>query len=187
MKENRIGLYCGSFSPLHVGHVGIINEVLKEDLVDNVIVVPTKDYWDKKIAIPYNLRVKCLKTIESDKIIIDEDVDDSNAPNTYSLLERLKTKYPRSSFKLIVGADNLPSFDKWVNYQYLLDNYEFIVMNREGLNPLEDLRRLNKNDYSILKCDNFNVSSTFIRENIDKIEVIKDLISDEVLKILKDK
>lgn len=186
MKRNRIGLYCGSFSPLHIGHIGIIQEVLNEDLVDKIIVVPTKDYWDKKIAIDFSTRVKCLKTIESEKIIIDSDELDSNAPNTFTLLERLKTKYPDAIFKLIVGADNLPSFNKWVNYQYLLDNYEFIVMNREDLNTKKYLKDLNKKDYQILKCDNFDVSSTFIRENINNPQAIKGLISEEVLKILQD-
>lgn len=183
--KNRIGLYCGSFSPLHIGHIGIIEEVLKEGLADKVIVVATKDYWDKKIAIDYDTRIKCLKTIESDQIIIDDDPTDSNTPSTYSLLENLKLKYPESEFKLIVGADNLPAFDKWINYKYLLDNYGFIVMNRDGYDPINDLAKLNKKDYDILNCQNFNVSSTFIRENLNNEELIKDLIDEKVLNILR--
>lgn len=185
MRNKTMGLYCGSFAPLHNGHIGIIKEVLKEKLVDKLIVVPTSDYKYKKVVMDFDLRLKSLKTIESEDIIIDSDIDDSEAPNTYTLLERLKDKYPDYKFKLILGADLLSRINIWVKSDYLLNNYEFIVMKREGYDINKLMNNLNKKDYSILKCDNFNVSSTFIRDNLDNPELIKDLIPLEILEIIK--
>ena len=182
---NNIALYCGSFSPLHNGHIRIINEVLKQGLADKLIVVATFDYWNKKISIPYELRLKCLKTIEDENIIIDDDIKDSSSSSTYELLKRLEKKYPNSQFKLVLGADNLASFSLWINYKYLLEHYPFVIMKRNDYDIESKMKELNKKDYVILDCEQCNVSSSFIRSNINNHLLIKDLLPEKVLKILK--
>lgn len=181
----RIGLYCGSFAPVHNGHIGIVKQTLKEDIVDKIIIVPTKDYWNKTISIPFEKRVECLKLFEDETIIIDDDEKDCFTPNTYTLLENLKEKYPNDQLYLMIGADNLPLFKNWVNSEYLLKNYPFIIMNREGYDTKKELKKLNKKDYFLLNCDNFNVSSTYIRENIENYDKLKEMISFDVYQIIK--
>ena len=180
----RIGVYCGSFAPVHLGHIGIVRQALKEKAADMVIIVPSSDYWNKKVAIDLDTRIKCLKVYESENIIIDEDPEDLEAPYTYVLMERLLKKYPDDELCLMLGADNLTKFKDWKNSQYLLDNYPFIVMNRDDLNCEELLKQLNKEDYFLLHCDNFDISSTFIRENLDNYELIRDMVDKEVVDIL---
>ena len=84
----------------------------------------------------------------------------------------------------MLGADNLVKFMQWKNAQYLLDNYHFVVMNRDELSCEELLNNLNKKDYSILHCANFDVSSTYIRDNLNNYELIKDMVDKEVVDIL---
>lgn len=180
----KIGVYCGSFAPVHLGHIGIVKQALKEKVVDKVIIVPSSDYWNKKVAIDLNTRIKCLKVYETEDIIIDEDPKDLEAPYTYILLDQLKEKYPDDELCLMLGADNLVKFMQWKNAQYLLDNYHFVVMNRDDLNSDELLNEMGKKDYSLLHCDNFDVSSTYIRENLNNYELIKDMVDKEVVEIL---
>ena len=143
------------------------------------------DYWNKKISIPYEVRLKCLKTIENENIIIDDDINDSKSSSTYELLKKLEKKYPDCQFKLVLGADNLASFSLWINYKYLLEHYPFIIMKRNDYDIESKMKELNKKVYVILDCEQYDVSSTFIRNNINNHLLIKDLLPEEVLKILK--
>ncbi|MDO4197913.1 MAG: adenylyltransferase/cytidyltransferase family protein [Erysipelotrichaceae bacterium] len=181
----RTAVYCGSFAPVHLGHIGIVKETLKEKLADRVIIVASSDYWNKKVAIDLDTRLKCLKLYESEDIIIDDDIKDNEAPNTYTLFEQLKIKYPEDELCLMLGADNLPRFANWVNAQYLLDNYPFIVMNRDDYDTVDLLNKLYKKDYFILNCDNFDISSSYIREHLDDYCLIKDMIDEEVVEIIR--
>ena len=180
-----LGVYCGSFAPVHNGHVGIIDEVLKEGLAEKVIVVATGDYWYKKIAIPLKKRLDCLKLIEKENIIIDEDIDDCNTQYTFDLLGRLKKKYPEAELKLILGADNLKNFRQWYHSEDLLKDYPFIIMEREGYEAAELMADLGKKDYEILKCERFDISSSYIREHLDDEELIREWLPEGVLNILK--
>lgn len=181
----KIGVYCGSFAPVHLGHIGIVKETLKEKYADKVIIVPSNDYWNKKVAYDINTRLKCLKFYESEDIIIDDDMDDINTKYTYDLLLRLKDKYPEDELCLMLGADNMVNFDKWYKSEELLKDYEFIIMNRDDINVLAHLERLDKKTYKILNCDNFNVSSTYIRENLNNFSLLEGLVDKEIVEILK--
>ena len=183
----KIGVYCGSFAPVHLGHIGIIEETLKEGLADKVIVVASSDYWNKKVAFDINTRLECLKLYANENIIIDEDPVDLDAPYTYVLLNQLSKKYPDDTLCLMLGADNLVSFSRWKEYEYLLNNYPFIVMNRDDLNTESLLEDLHKKDYAVLNCDNFDVSSTYIRENIDDYKKLEGLVDTRVLNIINRK
>ncbi len=181
----RLGVFCGSFAPLHNGHTTIIRSALEQSLCDRVIVVPTGDYWDKKVSFSLDVQIECLKLFENENIIIDDDTNDNRCQYTYDLLENLKKKYPEDELYLILGADNLLKFEKWYRYQDLLDNYHFIVMKRNGIDTTEVLERLGKKTYSILECEEINISSTYIRENLSHPELIKGMVDERVIKIIK--
>jgi len=181
----RLGVFCGSFAPLHNGHVAIIKEVVKQELCDKIIVVPTGDYWDKVVSIPLNVQIGCLKLFEDENTIIDDDVNDNKTRYTYDLLENLKHKYPEYELALVLGADNLLRFDKWYRYQELLDNYHFIIMNRNDIDTLAELKRLNKENYSILNLEEIDISSTYIRQNLNHPEKLEGMIDNRVLEIIK--
>ena len=180
----KIGVFVGSFNPVHKGHMRIVNYVL-EKYLDKVIVIPTGNYWNKQDLLDVNHRINMLKTYENERIIIDEE--NNNIQYTYQVLKNLNKKYPNEELYLIIGADNIVSFDKWKNYEELL-NYNLIVVNRSDIDIKYHLNRLNKKDKYIIteNLPNINLSSTYIRENIRNIKKINDKIDIEVLKYINE-
>ena len=180
----KIGVFVGSFDPVHKGHIIIINYLL-EKYLDKVIVVPTGNYWNKKDLTHIYHRINMLKIYQNEKIIIDEE--NNELEYTYEVLDSLNKKYKEDELYLIIGADNIVSFDKWVNYQKLL-NYNLIIINRSDINIKYYLNKMNKNDKYIITDElaNINISSTFVRENIKNIININDKIDKDVIKYIKD-
>ena len=146
----RIGVYCGSFNPVHKGHIKIVRTALKKDLLDKVLIVATGNYWDKQNLPPVRDRIRMLKYFDNDKIIIDETHNDIQY--TYQLFRVLKKEYPDDQLVLIIGRDNIPNFTRWKRYRELL-KYDFIVIPREDIDS-EDLdammQEMGKTNYTIM-------------------------------------
>lgn len=183
----RVGIYCGSFAPVHKGHIKFVREILKSKLVDKVLIVPTKSYWDKEIKIPLKERINMLKFYETKKIEIETKLN--NVASTYEGFTKYQKKHLDDKLYLIIGADNLIQFEKWINYQYLLDNYPFIIIKRDemGIKFIKDkMKSLNKEDYSILDIPTIDISSTYIRDNFNSPKLLKNKIDPRVYKYLKE-
>ena len=159
----RLGVYFGSFNPVHRGHMQIVYRLLSENLVDKVIVVATMEYWGKTQLMPLEKRLAMLKLYGNENIIIDET--HNHAEKTYQLFRQLKEENPEDELFFIIGADSLNRFDQWVNYEELL-TYTFIVVERDGIDIEAAMKRLKKRDYLIMRKVR-DVSSTFIREHLD--------------------
>ncbi|MBR2746731.1 MAG: nicotinate (nicotinamide) nucleotide adenylyltransferase [Erysipelotrichaceae bacterium] len=181
----RIGVYCGSFNPVHKGHIKIVREVLKKDLADKVLIVPTGNYWDKQNLPPVVHRIKMLRYFENDNIMIDDVHNDIQY--TYQLFRALREEHPEDQFILIIGRDNIPTFDRWKEYKELLQ-YDFIIIPREDIDS-DDLESLmkgyGKSNYTILPVRNINFSSSFIRQNIDDYEKIRYCTDKRVYNYMK--
>ncbi len=181
----RIGVYCGSFNPVHKGHIKIVREALKKGLVDKVLIVPTGNYWDKQNLPPVALRIRMLRYFENDRIIIDDVHNDIQY--TYQLFRVLQEENPDDQLVLIIGRDNIPTFNRWMEYKELLQ-YDFIVIPREDID-VEDLHELmkgyGKDNYCILQVRNINFSSSFIRENMDDYEKIRHCTDKRVYNYMK--
>ncbi|MBO7698664.1 MAG: nicotinate-nicotinamide nucleotide adenylyltransferase [Erysipelotrichaceae bacterium] len=180
----RIGIYCGSFNPVHKGHIRIVNQCLEQSLVDVVFIVPTGNYWYKTDLMDLNKRIHMLRFYEDRKIRVADQY--SEYQYTYQIFEKLEEDYPYDEKILILGADNLEKFDEWMNYEYLL-KFEFIIIRRNDLDQdyVENrMKQLGKENYKILNIDNIDISSTYIRENLDDYDKIKDLIDLEVYQFL---
>lgn len=182
----RIGIYCGSFAPVHKGHIKFVREILKSKLVDKVLIVPTKSYWDKEIKISLKDRINMLKLYETKKIEIETKLN--NVESTYEGFTKYQNKHPDDQLYLILGADNLLEFEKWINYQYLLDNYPFIIIKRDKLGSKyikNRMKELNKKDYEILDIPTLNISSTYIRDNLNNPKLLKNKLDPKVHQYLK--
>ena len=180
----RIGIYCGSFNPVHKGHIRIVNQCLEQSLVDVVFIVPTGNYWYKTDLMDLNKRIHMLRFYEDRKIRVADQY--SEYQYTYQIFEKLEEDYPYDEKILILGADNLEKFDEWMNYEYLL-KFEFIIIRRNDLDQdyVENrMKQLGKENYKVLNIDNIDISSTYIRENLDDYDKIKDLIDLEVYQFL---
>ncbi|MDO5440540.1 MAG: nicotinate (nicotinamide) nucleotide adenylyltransferase [Erysipelotrichaceae bacterium] len=183
----KIGIYSGSFAPVHKGHIKIVREVLKSKSVDKVLIVPTKEYWDKKINYSLKDRINMLKLYETKHIEIDTKLNNTNG--TYELLSKYQSKHPNDEFYLILGADNLTQFEKWINYRKLLE-YPFIIIKRDkqGCSYIKKrMKELNKTNYIILDIPNIEISSTFIRENINNPKLLRNKIDPRVYNYIKNK
>ena len=184
-KRPRVGVFVGSFDPIHKGHMHIIKYLLQYNLVDKIIVVPTGDYWSKSMEASLEDRIQMCKLIQSKKIEISTTLN--KYEYTYQVLEELEKKYPMDYLFLIMGADNIIHFDKWKNIDHLLE-YNIIVVNRDNIDINEYVEKFNKKDNFIVldDFDFLSISSTYIRSNIES-ENAKEFLDEKVLNYIKDK
>ena len=160
----RLGVYIGSFNPVHNGHIKLVNYLLDNNYVDKILIVATQGYWDKTNLVDINKRIDMLKIFKNDKIIIDEL--HNSLEYTYELMRELSKEY-NDELYLIIGADNIIDFDKWKNYEELL-NYKIIVMNRNNIDIKSYIKKYNTSNFIVVNDYDFlNVSSTEIRNNLN--------------------
>ena len=162
----KLGLYVGSFNPVHDGHIKVINYLIDNNIVDKVLALPTPNYWDKHDLIDVEDRINMLKFFENDKIIIDE-VHMYNQ-FTYQVMDSLEKDYPNDEFILIIGADNIIAFDKWMHYEDLLKR-KIIVVNRDNIDISSYIEKYEMKDNFIVvqDFDYIDTSSTNIKNDLN--------------------
>ena len=162
----KLGLYVGSFNPVHNGHVKVINYLLDHNLVDKVVVLPTPNYWDKQDIIDVKHRVNMLKFFERENVIIDDK--HNGYPYTYQVIDSIREDDKDDELYLVIGSDNLEKLHLWKNIDQILQNK--IIVLRRGDNPIEEyLEKFDKTKFIIV--DDFeylDVCSTDIRNGIYK-------------------
>lgn len=178
----KIGVYVGSFNPVHKGHIRIARRCLEEKLVDEVMIIATGNYWQKNDLLPLEKRIEMLELVKEEGMIIDHRYNEY--PYTHQIFEQLEKDYADASFSLIIGADNLPRFKEWQEYQFLL-KYDFLVVRRKGTDIEENMSRLNKTNYTILDLEEIPISSTYIRDHLDDYEDVKEMLDRRVYDCLK--
>jgi nicotinate-nucleotide adenylyltransferase len=164
----RIGVYVGSFDPIHTGHISVMNYLINNNYLDKIIILPTYDYWEKKIIANINDRINMIKLLNKDYLIVDNE--NNRFKYTYEILRVLNEKYKNDNLYLIISADNIVNFDKWKNVDEILLNNYVIVLNRENINIQEytDSYKL-KDKFIIIQDYPFiNISSTSLRKKINK-------------------
>jgi len=152
----KIGVYVGSFNPVHKGHIHVANYLLENKYVDKVIMIPTLNYWDKKNLINVEDRINMLKFYENDKIIID--TTHNKCKYTYEIMDNLKKEYGNNLY-LIIGSDNLEKLNLWKNANKIMKN-KIIVLKR---NKDDKIKKLNANFIIIDNWNPLKASSTEVR------------------------
>lgn len=152
----KIGVYVGSFNPVHKGHINVANYLLDNNYVDKVIMIPTPNYWDKKNLINIEDRINMLKFYENDRIIIDTKHNEYQY--TCDILESLKKEYDGQLY-LIIGSDNLEKFHLWKNVDKIMQNMIIVLKRNED----DKLEKFNKNFILIDKWEPLKASSTEVR------------------------
>ena len=161
----KIGVYVGSFNPVHNGHIKVINHLLDKKIVDKVLVLATPNYWDKQNLVSAEHRINMLKFFETDKIIID-DVH-NKYEFTYEVLNSLEEDYPNDELFLIVGYDNLEYIPKWKNAEIVMD-HNIIAVRRYDIDITDKAKMYDPNKLTIVDdFDSLDVSSTEIRNNLN--------------------
>lgn len=183
----KIGLYFGTFNPIHVGHLIIANHLAEYSGLDQIwmVVTPHNPLKNKQTLLDdyQRLHMVFLATEAYPKIKPTDIEFKLSQPNyTVNTLAHLQEKYPKHEFSLIMGEDNLKSFHKWKNFEVILENYDIYVYPRISSETEKDQNLAIKNHPKIYTIDApiVEISSTFIRENIKKNKNVRPLLPEKV-------
>lgn len=180
----KIGLYFGTFNPIHVGHLIIANHIAEHSDLDQVWMVVTPHNPLKKkstlLADHHRLQMVFLATEDFPKIKPSDIEFKLSQPNyTVNTLVHLEEKYPEHTFSLIMGEDNLKSFHKWKNYEAILAHHEIYVYPRLD-NTDENKLFKDHPKIHLIVAPVVEISSTFIRENIKNGKNVLPLLPPKV-------
>ena len=178
----RIGLFFGSFNPVHIGHMAIANYMLNETAIEQIWMVlspqnPLKakstllDQYHRLALL--NLAIDDYPKIKSSKI----EFDLPQPSYTINTLVHLEEKFPQHEFSLLIGRDNLVSFHKWKNYEQILNSYQIYVYPRveAGISQFDNLPNIH-----LTKAPIIEISSTAIREAIKQKKDIRFYLPQKV-------
>ena len=196
----KIGLYFGTFNPIHIGHLIIANYMADYTDLDQVwlVVSPQNPLKKKKSLLEDYHRLALVQEaiLDNSKIKVSNIEFDLPKPSyTATTLAYLKEKYPNHEFNLIMGEDNLRTFHKWKNYEAILEKHKLFVYPRvltlQEEKEVEDIGYLPENKLrnhpNVIVCDDvpvMKVSSSFIRQAIKDGKDVRYLLSERVHKYL---
>lgn len=190
----NIGLYFGTFNPIHVGHLIIANYMVEFTNLDQVwLVVSPQNPLKKKSTLLedyHRYAMVEMAVLDNDKLKASNIEFKLPQPSyTINTLTYLKEKYPKHQFSLIMGEDNLRTFNKWKNYEQILENHVIYVYPRalteqERIEMIESESFANSfsNKKNIITCDApvMKISASFIREAIKNKKDVRYLLSEPV-------
>ncbi len=177
----KIGLYFGSFNPIHTGHLIIASHVLNETHLQQVwfVVSPQNPFKQEHSLLNEYHRLHLVQlAVEEDNRLRASDIEFKLPKPSYTIdtLVYLKEKYPQHEFTIIMGSDSFQNLPKWKNASLLISDYEFIVYNR----PDFVVTNQHEARVTILNAPLLTISATHIRENIKAGKSIRYLVPDKV-------
>ncbi len=184
MKKEKIGLYFGSFNPIHYGHLILANHIVDNTELKKIcfVVSPQNPLKQLSSLLDNKTRLHLVNlAIEDNDKFFASDVEFSLPYPSYTIntLNYLSQTYPEKEFALIIGQDNLVNFHKWKDNQKILEQYHIFVYPRENceLSPLQ-----NNNHIHLIDSPLINISATYIREQIKNNKDIRYLLPEKVRK-----
>ncbi len=180
----KIGLYFGTFNPIHIGHLIIANQLAEQSDLDQIwlVVTPQSPFKKKQSLLDNYQRLEMVfrATEDYDKLQPSDIEFSLPQPNyTVNTLAHLQEKYPHHEFSLIMGEDNLKSFHKWKNYQIILDNHDIYVYPRISEGKIETQFDGHKHIHQV-HAPIIELSSTFIRKSIKNGINVKPMLPQSV-------
>lgn len=180
----KIGLYFGTFNPIHIGHLIIANHLVENTDLDQVwmVVTPHNPLKKKSTLLDdyHRLQMVYLATEDFSKIKPSDIEFKLSQPNyTINTLVCLQEKHPNYDFSIIMGEDNLKSFHKWKNYDAILMHHDIYVYPRIST-ELENLELKNHPKIHMISAPIVEISSTFIRDNIKNGKNVQPLLPTKV-------
>lgn len=173
----NIGLYFGSFNPIHTGHLIIANHILNESGLQKIwfVVSPLNPFKQPdNLLNEYDRLHLVQKAIENDLRLKASDIEFSLPKPSYTVhtLAYLKEKYPAHNFSIIMGSDSFQNLQNWKNADIIAANYPIIIYKRPGF---EVANKLNAS-IQVMAAPLLEISSTYIRELIRVGKAIKYLV-----------
>lgn len=196
----NIGLYFGTYNPIHVGHLIIANYMVEYTNLDQVwlVVTPQNPLKKKSTLLEDYHRYAMVEmaVLDNDKLKASNIEFKLPQPSyTINTLTYLKEKHPKHQFSLIMGEDNLRTFHKWKNYEQILENHKIYVYPRalteqERIEMIESASVGNSfsNKKNIIICDApvMKISASFIRDAIKNKKDTRYLLTEVVYKYVQE-
>lgn len=182
-KVKKVGVYGGSFNPIHLGHIGIIKYVLTQKKLDKLIVVPVGNPSHREGLISSRVRmemaVAACRDIEGVEVS-DIEIREMGTSYTYETLMKLKRIYPEAEFYEIIGEDSADYLHEWKEYHKMIEAAKFIVLRRRGwgYTPVHP-------NIEVLESPIFPYSSTEVRGAIRDGRDTSAMITPEVADIIR--
>ncbi len=181
----KVGLYFGSFNPIHLGHLIVAQHMAAQTHLAEVWLVvsphnPLKNVQDLA-ADEHRLAMVKLAT-ENNPLLFANDIEFSLSKPSFTChtLRTLRSNFPKYSFSLILGEDNIASFHLWKEYEFILENFEFLIFPRH--NAASDPSIIDWKKYNVKKVEapRIEISSTHVRALIKQNKSITYLTLPEV-------
>jgi nicotinate-nucleotide adenylyltransferase len=183
----KIGLYFGSFNPIHIGHLLIASYVANNTDVDQVwfILSPQNPHKNSTTLLNEYQRLHLVQlAIEPDDNQLKASDIEFKLPKpsyTINTLIYLNEKYPQYEFALIMGSDSFQNIHNWKNAEALLKNYEFFIYQRKGFELKEtSLSKSKEAKITLLKAPLLEISATEIRNLIKEGKTIRYLVPEKI-------
>lgn len=180
----RIGIYGGSFNPIHNGHINIVKYILDKLQLDRIIIIPVgkaSHRNDKMVSAKLRLEM-CKKAFEDmEKIVVsDIEIKSSKLSYTVDTLKKIIAFYGgHNEFYEILGEDSANYFTSWKQYEKILELSKVIVFRRKGYKG-----EIEHKNVIYLDTPLYDVSSTMIRKKVKNNENISDLVPKGVLELI---
>jgi nicotinate-nucleotide adenylyltransferase len=193
----RIALYGGTFDPIHIGHLIVMENSINQMNLDRLIVLPSSNPPHKKHLkkTATNTRVEMVSQAikDNDKIILSTfESTDLTVRYTHDTIKYFKDAFPNDEIFYILGEDSFLTIETWKNYQDIL-NEKLIVFARTSTDQnsflaksVEKQKKLNPNIFLINNMS-LDISSSLIRQLKKENKSIKYLVKDEVLDIIEER
>ena len=187
----KIGIFGGSFDPIHLGHIAIAEEFVKQFDLDRCFFVPnyiSPHKINKEVYFSPKERIEIIQnTIKNNpKFKLDTyEINQTNISYTINTIEYFKSKFPNSEFFLLIGTDQLINFHLWHRYEDILEKVKLVVAQRKT--EKENLMNKVNFSYYILQNKFIDISSTEIRKRIQNNESLIGLVHTSVISIVENK
>ncbi len=177
----NIGLYFGSFNPVHIGHLIIANHILNETNLQKVwfVVSPQNPFKKSETLLnEYDRFYLVQKALEGDDRLKASDIEFSLPKPSYTVqtLAYLAEKYPEHRFSIIMGSDGFQNLAKWKNPEVIVKNYPIFIYERPGFRVRNELNAA----IQVMTAPLLEISATYIRQLIKKGKSIKYLVPSAV-------
>lgn len=191
----KLGFFGGSFNPPTYAHINVAKMSIEKFNLDAVYFVPVGNLYNKPSLIDENYRYKMLELICDDKIKVESiELGRKEPLNTLQAFELIEQKYKNTENYYIMGADNFEKLPTWKNAKELIENYKYIIFERNGSNSksmidTHGLLKQNRDNFKFLSVEQYsNVSSGIIRKLIQNqnYEECEKYTRPEIVKYIKE-
>jgi nicotinate-nucleotide adenylyltransferase len=185
----RIGVYSGSFNPIHLGHQKLAEYLIDNQIVDEVwfVISPCNPLKNQALLLNEYIRLDMLIfAIQGQPKFKACDVEFTMPVPSYSIdtLHVLSSQYPDYQFELLIGSDNAFIFDQWKNYSQLLNEYPVLVYPRRGYDFADVASKYP--EMQLLNTPIYDIASSQIRDFIAQKKDVSQWLHPTVLQFIKE-